>query len=326
MKKIFITGGHFAPAEAVIQELLRRGGWEIYYIGRKHSIEGDQALALEYIEIQKLPTIKYLPITAGRIQRKFFINIGQSIAAFLKIFIGFWQSVIFIGKYRPDIVLSFGGYVAVPVATMAWLFGVPVIHHEQVLVLDYPGKYLSSIAIKVLVSHKELLPQNPNSKWFLVGNTLRPEIFESHFTSELSKLRDLKTKLKLPIIYITGGNLGSHAINTVVLGNLKDILDQTLVIWQTGDSQEFQDFDKIIKKINKLPSVYKERVLVKKFISGLEIGVTYELSDLVVGRSGANTIFELTALKKPAILILISWFLDIEPLFNASTLERLGLA
>ncbi len=77
MKKIFITGGHFDPAYAVIQELERRGGWEVFYIGRRFAMEDDQAEALEYKEISQIRGVNYLVITTGRLQPRFFVNVGQ---------------------------------------------------------------------------------------------------------------------------------------------------------------------------------------------------------------------------------------------------------
>ncbi|MEK7565607.1 MAG: glycosyltransferase, partial [Patescibacteria group bacterium] len=110
MKKIFITGGHYTPAKAVIDELLDE--YEIFYLGRKYAMEDDDALAFEYLDLRNLSNLIYLELTNGRLQRKFFIKPLQSIKAFLKIFVGFGQSFYWLLKFRPNLVLSFGGYLA----------------------------------------------------------------------------------------------------------------------------------------------------------------------------------------------------------------------
>ena len=144
MKKIFITGGHFAPAKAVIDKL---SGWEIFYLGRKYAMEDEKTEALEFREIKNA---HYLVITTGRLQRKFFVNWSQSVKALLKIPWGFIQSFFYLLKYRPDVILSFGGYVALPVVINAWFLDIPVITHEQTKSLGLANKIIALLAKKTL--------------------------------------------------------------------------------------------------------------------------------------------------------------------------------
>lgn len=205
MKKIFITGGHFAPAKAVIQELLHRGGWEIYYLGRKYSTEGSNTLAFEFNEIQTLP-VHYLTITTGRIQRQFFVNIGQSLLALSKVIIGLVQAPYWLIKYRPSIILSFGGYVAVPVVFWAWLADIPILTHEQTVVFGRANKLISFLADKIFVSWPESLSHFPKDKVLLTGNPIREEVKKlSNFKSQTSNL-----------VYITGGSQGAKVLDEVV--------------------------------------------------------------------------------------------------------------
>lgn len=212
MKKIFVTGGHFAPAKAVMQELLHRGGWEIYYLGRKYSMEGSSELALEYTEIGQLP-VKYLTITTGRIQRQFFTNLGQSLASLAKIFVGLTQSLFWLIRYRPKIVLSFGGYVAVPAVCWAWLFDIPIVTHEQTLVCGRANKLISLLADKVLVSW-------PGQKGILTGNPIREEVLKQKPVSNNQR----------PVLYVTGGSQGAKAIDEAVAKILPRLLKKYQVI------------------------------------------------------------------------------------------------
>ncbi len=324
MKKIiFVTGGHFTPAKAVIEELIKEKELQIYYLGRKHALEGDKAISLEYQEMKNDPRITFLEITTGRPQRKFT---SKTLESLLKIPLGFLQSFFWICKYRPNLILSFGGYVAIPIATIAYFFRIPIVHHEQVLTFDYPSRYLAYLATKVLVSFPALVHGKNSQKWTYTGNPLRPEIFTANFPGELEPMRKLKEKKHLPLIYVTGGNQGSHVINKVILGNLSELLEDALLIWQIGDSQEYQDFQAIQERLIVLPENKKERLVVKKFFLASEIGGVYTLADLVIARSGANTVFELAALGKPALLIPIPWVHHEEQQKNALTLAKTGLA
>lgn len=219
MKKIFITGGHYTPARAVIDLLLSapagRDKVKIYYLGRRYAMEDDDALALEFQELKHVACITYLELTTGRLQRKFFVNIGQSIKAFLKIFVGFAQSFYYLVKYRPNLVLSFGGYLALPVVICAWFLGIPVLTHEQTPVPGLANKIIAKFAKKVLA-----------------GNPIRKEILD---------LKPVKTSG----IFVTGGNQGSHVINQVV----KPLLKKYRVTVQTGDSRH-NDYEELVK-INK---------------------------------------------------------------------------
>ena len=213
MKKIFITGGHYTPAKAVIDELLDE--YEIFYLGRKYAMEDDDALAFEYLDLRNLSNLSYLELTTGRLQRKFFIKPLQSIKAFLKIFVGFGQSFYWLLKFRPNLVLSFGGYLALPVVIIAWFLGIPILTHEQTLVSGLANKIISKFAKKTLF-----------------GNPIRKEILD---------LKPVKTSG----IFVTGGNQGSHVINLAV----KKILNKYQVIHQTGDSKN-NDYEDLVK-INK---------------------------------------------------------------------------
>lgn len=316
MKRIFITGGHFAPALAVIEELLSRGGFEIFYIGRKFAMEDDRAEALEYRELSNL---RYLTITTGRLQRKFFVDVWQSVKALAKIVVGFGQSFFWVIKYRPDVVLSFGGYVALPVVISGFVLGVPVVTHEQTAVSGLANKIIAFFAEKILVSWPASLARFPEEKVVLTGNPVRKGILAA------SKIR-LKDKEHRPVIYITGGNLGSHAINEAVARVLPDLLEKYEVIHQTGASEKFRDFEKLSETVRGLPDALRRRYRVFEFLSTEEADHALRSADLVVGRAGANTVTELLVLGKPALLIPIPWAGGNEQLENARLLDRLGMA
>lgn len=298
MKKIFVTGGHYTPARAVVEKLTK---YQIFYVGRKHALEGDQAISLEFQEMSNQKGITFLEITTGRFQRSFT---KDTIPSLLKIPLGLIQSLYWVIKYKPDVVMSFGGYVSIPVSTAARLWNVPIINHEQVPVFDFPSTYLNFLSTKVLVSFPHLVKSNE----IFTGNPLREEIFQYKKNFNFSKSRT---------IYVTGGNQGSHVINIAIFGCLNKILKKYNLIWQTGDSQEFKDYDMASK-------ISSKNLLVKKYFGSEQIGDVYHQSDIIIGRSGANTVIELAALGKPAILIPIPWVHDAEQQKNAEALAQYG--
>lgn len=318
LKTIFVTGGHFTPAKAVVDELLKSKNWQIFYIGRKHALEGDKAISLEFQEMASHPNVHFLPIVTGRPQRRFT---SRTIPSLLKIPVGLVQSLIWILQYRPVVILTFGGYVAFPFATWGFFLGIPVVNHEQIPAFDYSSKYLGRIATKVLVSFKHLLPAESNSKWIFTGNPVREEIFDNQPTEELKSL----AKEKLPTIYLTGGNQGSHILNDAMHQLLPEILKDYTLIWQTGDSQ-YHDFEAVEKTVATLPEKLQKRLILKKFILGSEIGAVFNQADLVIGRSGANTVCEVAALAKSAIFVPIPWVHDQEQLRNAESYASFGAA
>lgn len=312
MKKIFITGGHFAPAKAVIDGLLANKSWQIYYLGRKFAMEDETSEAMEYQEIRKITSINYLVITTGRIQPKFFVNTFQSLKSFFKIFIGLGQSLYWLLKFHPDVVLSFGGYVAVPVVFWSWLLGIPVATHEQTVVSGRANKLVSIFADRVLVSWPDSLSHFPPAKTVLTGNPLRPEI-----VAEI-KNNKLKTKNKKSVIYITGGNQGAHVLNLAVENIIGRLTQKYQVFHQTGDSN-FKDYER-------LQSFASKNYLPAKFLTSREAAKILSQSDLVVSRAGANIVTEVLALGKPTIFIPIPWSNNHEQLKNAQMVASLGLA
>lgn len=280
MRKIFVTGGHFAPAKAVIAHL---NNWQIFYLGRKYAMEDEKSEALEFREIKN---VHYLVITTGRLQRKFFINISQSIKSLFKIPLGFIQSFYYLIRYRPNIVLSFGGYVALPIVINAWILDIPVITHEQTESMGLANKIIALFAEKTL-------------KFPII----RSEIIKAKIQNK-------------NLIYITGGNQGSHTINLAIEKIIKDLIKKYQVIHQTGDSS-YHDFEKAPKIKN-----YE----VYKFLTAEKSAKVLAESKIIISRAGANTVNEIAFLGKPAIFIPIPWASGDEQQKNAQKLVDLGMA
>ncbi len=310
--KILIIGGHLSPALSVIENLKEDN--QIFYVGRKYSMEGDNAVSLEYKTINDLK-IPFFDLKTGRLQRKFT---RHTLSSLTKIPIGFSQAVLLLKKIKPDVVLGFGGYVSVPVVMASYLLRIPAVLHEQTFEAGLANRLVSLFAKKICISFGSSQSFYPKGKTVLTGLPLKKEVIEIK--------KEEAEKNKVPILYITGGSQGSHVINSLVLESLSKLLDTFRIVHQTGDSVEFNDFENLqnLKKV--LPKSKASRYLPKKFLGPSEAARITKSADIVVSRSGINTVCELIFLEKPSLLIPLSFSQRNEQLKNAKFIESLGLA
>lgn len=308
--RLVITGGHHSSALPIIKKLKADyKDVDIHWIGHKYSQLGNRSETLEYREITALG-IPFYNLNAGKFHKTY------NPFRLAKIPWGFLQAMFLVQKIRPDVILSFGGYLAVPVVVCGYYIGVSCLTHEQTLVTGHANKLLSNFVSKILISWPESKEHFPREKVVYTGIPLRDEIFKGG-----SKLG---VNNKLPTVYITGGKTGSHDINLLVANILPELLDTCNVIHQCGDHSKFKDFDTLdglSKKLSDKPGKY----ILRKYVLADEIGEVYEKSALVVGRSGAHTISELLVLEKPCILIPISWVSHNEQYRNAEMIKEHGL-
>lgn len=317
--KLVITaggGGHFAPALSVIKQLPK--GTEILVIGRKYAFEGDKTIALEYRTAEALK-IPFKALTTARLQRSFTRHTIPSIG---KLPVGFYQAYKILREFKPDIVLSFGGYVAVPVTLAASTLHIPVVIHEQTLGGGMANKIASRFAEKICLSFEDSLKYFPKAKSVVTGNPLREEVLQA---SEKDSPLPEKTSTSLPLLYVTGGSLGSHALNLLVEETLEELVKSYTVFHQTGDAQEFKDFDRLQEKRHALPKEVRDRYILTKFVNPASVGALMKTADLVISRAGMNTVSELIYLNVPALLIPLPHGQNKEQLLNAQFLEKLGL-
>lgn len=317
-QKIIITGGHLTPALAIIEELKKQENIEIYYLGRKYSFEGKKILSEEARIVPSLG-VNFIPIISGRLQRKFTL---YTLPSLLKIPFSFFQTISIINKIKPNLILSFGSYVSVPVVIVGWIKRVPVITHEQTTSPGLANKINAYFSKLIAISFKNTVKDFPQKKTVFTGNPLRKEIFEIKKTPFSKKIDLIKKMLHLPLIYVTGGGQGSSVINGVTMKSSFDLLESAIIIHQTGELE----YRKVLKFWESLPKDLKERYFIKNYISKEEIGWVLNKADLVISRSGANIVWELGILRKPAILIPLTIAGAGEQMKNALLLKRVGLA
>lgn len=312
--KILITGGHITPALSLLPLLARD---ELLFIIRKHAYEGDTNPSYEYQTISDLG-FSFKTITTGRLQRHFTLH---TIPSLLKIPLGFIQSLAIVSSYKPEVVLSFGGYVALPVCLAANFLGVPIVTHEQTVKVGLTNRIISKIARKICVAFSASLDFFPTAKTVVVGNPLRMELFDppKNAPFQFPQGKDL------PILYITGGSGGSHSINELVFNILGKLLTKYNVIHQTGSISLFNDYEKLVAKRKKLSGELAKRYILRKHLNVNELAWIYKNTDMLIGRSGANTIYEILTFGIPSLLIPLAVAGNAEQVANARLAEKSGL-
>jgi UDP-N-acetylglucosamine--N-acetylmuramyl-(pentapeptide) pyrophosphoryl-undecaprenol N-acetylglucosamine transferase len=295
-KKILVTGGgsggHLFSAQSLINSMLDEyliSPKNIIYVGGDlgmenekdgHSIEQKQMIG---------KCFKVYFIRAGKLQRRISFN---TVRLLLRSILGFIDSYKILKKESPDIVISTGGFVSVPVCIVASLFNMPIYLHEQTVAVGLANKIVGKVARKIFISFKTSSKYFPKEKSIHTGNILRKDIFKKEETTETDSDILQLFKQNKPVIYISGGSLGSHSINMKVLSQLDSLLEQYAVLLQTGDNEKFRDFDLAETKKSKLEEEKSKRFLPVKYVNSEIIGYVFNNMDMFVGRSGANTVYE----------------------------------
>lgn len=308
--RIVMTGGHLAPALAVVEALPKNV--LVLFIGRKYAFEGDDVVSLEYSAFKAFG-VDFAPITSGRLKRDVGI---YTIISLFKFPFGFFRAMQILKKFRPHVVLSFGGYISLPVGIASFLLSIPVVVHEQTFGAGIANSIVSIFARKVCISWESSRKFFPKAKTVLTGNPVRKSI----------KKKFPISNEKLPLIYITGGSTGSHAMNVLVEGCIEKLLRQFRVVHQTGDAKKYQDFDRLTHFREKFEPLLRRRYTIIRFVDPGKVGGLMQEAALVVSRAGINTVSELLAMEKPALLIPLPHGQKGEQQTNALFLQRLGLA
>ncbi|RHQ01159.1 undecaprenyldiphospho-muramoylpentapeptide beta-N-acetylglucosaminyltransferase [Roseburia sp. AM51-8] len=281
MKKIVMTGGgtagHVTPNIALFDSL-QKDGYEIHYIGSYEGIEKG------LIEDKKIP---YYGISSGKFRR---YRSWKNLTDPFRVLHGFFQARRLLGRIRPNVVFSKGGFVSVPVVMAAKTRHIPVIIHESDLTPGLANKLAMPSATKVCCNFPETLPYLPKEKAVLTGSPIRQELL--HGNKQAAKDFCGFTD-DLPILMVMGGSIGSVYINNAIRGCIDTLLTKYQIIHLCGKG----NIDESLKD----KKGYAQFEYISENLPDL-----FAAADLVVARAGANSICELLALHKPNILIPLS--------------------
>lgn len=308
---LFISGGHVTPAIALLDEIAARKDLEVVFVGRKHAMEGSRLLSFEYQLISQ-KGIRFLPIAAGRIQRRLTLF---TIPSIFKIPIGFVQALWYCMRERPSLIVSFGGYIALPLAVAGWVCRIPVLTHEQTRAAGLANRIIARLALRVCVSFEDMLSEFPKGKAVYTGLPMRKELFAPSPHAPF-----VVNEEKYPLVYITGGGTGAVSLNALIFPLLATLLKTHTVVHQVGALS----LPQAQRARASLPKALQARYIVESYISLPKLGWVFEHAVLVIGRSGANTVTELAALGKAAVLIPLPWSGGREQEKNAAWLSSQG--
>src|SRR3989344_527596 len=291
------SGGHFYPLIAItegIRDIVRERNLlqvKIYYLAPSPYNAG--ILFDNEIEFQK--------IHAGKIRRYFSIQnaIDVVISAY-----GFVETFFKMFAIFPDVVVSKGGFMSLPVVFAAHIVRIPIVIHENDSVPGranlWAGKYAAKIALSYQEAGELFAKKVSRDKMAWTGNPLRKEI--------LTPLKEgareyLKLEPTTPIIAIFGGSLGAKRINDTILDTLLELLPNYQIIHQTGklNFKEAQATAGVILE----NSHYKDRYHCYDYLNSLALRMVAGVGDLIISRGG-STIFEIAAWGVPSIIIPIS--------------------
>ncbi len=302
MKKIVLTGGgtagHVTPNLALLPSL-REFGYEIHYIGSYNGIER---------KLIEGAGVDYDGISSGKLRRYFDLKNFSDPFRVLK---GYAQAMRLIKKYRPDVVFSKGGFVAVPVVLAAKHYKIPIIIHESDMTPGLANKICLSSASKVCCNFPETLPYLPAEKAVLTGSPIRKELKEG---DRLTGLQYAGLSANQPVILVIGGSLGAVAVNIAIRKILPKLLEMYQVIHICG-------------KGNLDENLISQKGYVQYEYVDAPLRHLFAAADLVVSRAGANSICEILALRKPNVLIPLSASASRgDQILNARSFEKQGFS
>ncbi|MFE3054031.1 glycosyltransferase [Nocardia sp. NPDC059239] len=294
------TGGHTYPAVAAVRalrDLAAESGAaaEVLWVGVPDSLE--QRVAAEN-------DIDFTAIKAGKLRRDRnplkMLNKDNARDA-LRVPVSVLTAQGVVRRFRPDAVLCTGGYVCAPIGMAAALRRRPLVIHEQTTGIGKANLLLARMADRIALSSEAsiaMLPARARDRAVVTGNPIRPTLTTGDPAAAVKALDWEGYTPGLPTVYITGGAQGAVQINEMIGQLLPELLHSANVIHQCGRLS----FEQVRDHAATLPEDVRGRYLVREFV-GPELPDVLALTDVVVSRSGAGTLAELTTLGKPSVLI-----------------------
>jgi UDP-N-acetylglucosamine--N-acetylmuramyl-(pentapeptide) pyrophosphoryl-undecaprenol N-acetylglucosamine transferase len=277
------TGGHIFPAIAIADEIKKRNPTvEILFVG-----------AIGKMEMEKVPAAGYRieGLKIAGFQRKFALS---NFLLPFKIIGSLLKARRIIKDFKPQVVIGVGGYASGPTLKMAAWLKVPTIIQEQ---NSFPGKTNKILAPKVsaiCTAYEGLEKFFPKDKITITGNPVRFDVVDISGKREQAA-EYFNLSLDKPTVLIIGGSLGARTLNETVQKNYKEISASDFqLIWQCGKN----NFDSIQEDVK---SKTCQSIKLLKFIDRMDFA--YALADVIVSRSGAISVSELSLLAKPTILV-----------------------
>ena len=292
------TGGHIYPGLAVADEvktIAKSNNKNIKIIWLGCSKGMDRNIVEKAIGPDGLPTAdEFFGIPSGKLRRYFSM---KNFSDLFRIAGGFFKAYHVLRKQKPAVLFSKGGFVSVPPCIAARLLKIPVYTHECDFTLGLANRLNFKSAKTMFVSYEETkrrLGSAEQKRVVVTGNPVRPVFYNTNKQTGL-EFAGIPADNKKPVLLVLGGSSGARQVNQLVYENLDYLCKNFVVIHQTGLVNNNSDEEAALKE--KYDS-YKPFSFIYS-----EMPDVVACADVVLSRSGANSIWEAAVLKKPMVLI-----------------------
>ena len=289
------TGGHVIPALAIAQQLQKQYGAEVLFIGTARGIENRLVPAAGFpLRLVQVGGLKNVSLTT---RLKTFFDLPRAV----------WDSWRILAEFKPDVVIGVGGYASGPAMLAAILRRIPTLVFEPNFVPGFANRVVAPMVSAAAVHFEE------TGRYFrrceVTGVPVREAFFEIAGTPANHG----------PTLLIFGGSQGAHAINLVVMESVAELLARVPglhIVHQTGE-RDYNDAQAAYANFGGSVEAYR-------FID--DMPGCFARARLLICRSGASTVAEVTAAGKPAIFVPFPRAADDHQKKNAEALERAGAA
>jgi len=289
------TGGHVIPALAIAQQLQKDYGAQVLFVGTARGIETRLVPAAGYpLQLVKVGALKNVSLAT---RAKTTLDLPRSI----------WDAGRILAQFRPDVVIGVGGYASGPTMLAAMLRRIPSLAFEPNVVPGFANRVVAR-RVSAAAVHFE-----GTAKYFrhatVTGVPVRQAFFE---------IASDKTSGP-PTLLVFGGSQGAHSINQALMESIPALrlrLPELRIVHQTGE-RDYND-------AAAAGAAAGDAVQVFRFID--DMPSFFAQADLIMCRSGASTVAEITAAGKPAVFVPFPRAADDHQKRNAELLERAGAA
>ncbi|MGB0008229.1 MAG: undecaprenyldiphospho-muramoylpentapeptide beta-N-acetylglucosaminyltransferase [Candidatus Sulfotelmatobacter sp.] len=295
------TGGHVIPALAIANELKKRYAAEMLFIGTARGIENRLVPAAGYpLQLVRVGALKNVSLMT---RAKTAFDLPRAV----------WSAARILNEFGPDVVIGVGGYASGPAMLAAVMKHIPTLAFEPNVVPGFANRVVARFVSGAAVHFSE------TAKYFRHAEVTGVPVRQAFF--EIPPKRG-----GTPTLLVFGGSQGAHAINEAMIRCLPELHRQAAgirIIHQTGE-RDYHDALAAYRRFDPHQSESGESVQVFKFIE--DMPAAFARADLLVCRSGASTVAEITAAGKPAIFVPFPRAADDHQRVNAEALAREGAA
>ncbi|MSP12956.1 MAG: UDP-N-acetylglucosamine--N-acetylmuramyl-(pentapeptide) pyrophosphoryl-undecaprenol N-acetylglucosamine transferase [Chloroflexi bacterium] len=243
-------------------------------------------------ELVQRAGLEFAAIPAGQVRGMHPLRLAGNM---LRLVSGFAQAINLVKRFHPDVMLTTGGYVSVPVVLACWVRRVPSVVYLPDLEPGWAVRFAARFASRIAVSFPEVEHYFPAHKVVTTGYPVRRS-FVKKDPAQARKILGLDPKILTVLVF--GGSRGAHNINKAFGGILPELIKSCQVIHVTGA----EDYDAMCRMRDALPASQKPRYSVYSYLHH-EMADAMSASDLVVARAGAAILGEFPIMGIPSILI-----------------------